>query len=858
MQSLKLKDDIYWVGSLDPNLRVFDIIMYTEFGTTYNSYVVKGSQKTALIETVKVKYFDSYLERLKKIVDLDKIDYIIVDHTEPDHAGSIEKLLEINPKIKIVGSPTALRFMKDIANREFDSISVGSGDTLSLGNKTLEFFSVPFLHWPDSIYTYVREDKVLFTCDSFGSHYSFEPILSSKITNEDDYMSALKYYYDMIMGPFKPYVLQAVAKIQDLDIDLIGPGHGPVLDENPRKIVDIYKEWSTESNPNTKKTVVIPYVSSYGYTGELAHEIAKGIKSTSDIEVKLFDLVEEKSTKVLNEIYWADGVLFGTPTINGEALKPIWDLVTSMFPPTHSGKIASAFGSYGWSGEGVPHIVERLKQLRMKVYGKGLKVRFKPSEDNLSEAFEFGVNFGNSVLSGKVPTTFEDKKPVTIKTQKGEIKAWKCVVCGEIFEGEEPPEICPACGVGRDQFIEVPRENVTYKNDTDENIIVIGGCAAGVAAAEAIRKRNESCSIEIISKEKVSGYYRPNLSKNLVGHLDDDFYMHTMDWYTENNITLTLGNEVTSVDPKNKTVTLNNSVTKSFDKLIFANGSRSFVPPINGVEKEGIFTLRTLEDSENIKKAASHSKSALVIGGGVLGLETAWELHKLGLKVSVVEMAPRIFPRQLDLVGSNMLEDKIKDYMDIFKGASIDSIVGEDKVSGVKLKDGTLIESDLVIISAGVRANTTLAKDANIDINRGIVVNEFMETSIKDIYACGDVAEFNGINYCLWEEALVQGKVAGANAVGDTSSYENIIPSVTFNGLNTSIFSIGDTGKDENTDYQVVEIKDDKKGIYKKMYFVNKSFVGGILIGDTSKSVNMIQAYKEKTLLSDMISLINQ
>ncbi len=169
METLQLKDQFYWLGSLDPNLRVFDVVMHTEFGTTYNAYFLKGSEKTALFETVKVKCWDAYKKRVEALVDLTTIDYIIVDHTEPDHAGSIEHLLKLAPQAKIVGSQAALRFLRAISNTEFECIPVSTGDTLSLGDKTIEFISAPFLHWPDSIYSYIVEDKTLVTCDSFGA-----------------------------------------------------------------------------------------------------------------------------------------------------------------------------------------------------------------------------------------------------------------------------------------------------------------------------------------------------------------------------------------------------------------------------------------------------------------------------------------------------------------------------------------------------------------------------------------------------------------------------------------------------------------------------------------------------------------
>lgn len=185
METLKLKENFYWTGILDKELKVFDIVMETEFGTTYNSYVLIGSEKTVLFETAKLKFFDIYLEKLQKIVQISDIDYVVVNHTEPDHAGSLEKLIEMNPNIKVVGTACALNFLKDILNRDFYKIPVKENDTLSIGDKTLRFMVLPNLHWPDTMYTLIEEDKTLVTCDSFGSHYSFEDILLSKVSDEE-------------------------------------------------------------------------------------------------------------------------------------------------------------------------------------------------------------------------------------------------------------------------------------------------------------------------------------------------------------------------------------------------------------------------------------------------------------------------------------------------------------------------------------------------------------------------------------------------------------------------------------------------------------------------------------------------
>ena len=396
-KTIQLRDDFYWAGIIDEELRVFDIIMYTEFGTTYNSYILKTGGKTVLFETAKVKFFDEYLEKLREIIDVAAIDYLVMSHTEPDHAGSVERLLDYSPQMQILAKPCALGFLKEIANRKFAGVPVKNDQKLVIGERTLRFLHVPNLHWPDTMYTYIEEEQILVTCDSFGSHYCLPEVLSDGICSEEDYQKALKYYYDNIIGPFKPFMLKALDKVEGLDISLICTGHGPVLTgERIQTVMKQYREWSTVVNPNEKKTVVIAYVSAYGYTAMLAEKIGEGVRA-SGLDVHLYDLVTADAKQVQEDLLFADGILLGTPTIVGEALKPVWELTLSMFPATHGGKPAGAFGSYGWSGEGVPNITERLKQLKMKV-SEGFRVRFKPNEEDLAAAYDYGYQFGEKVL----------------------------------------------------------------------------------------------------------------------------------------------------------------------------------------------------------------------------------------------------------------------------------------------------------------------------------------------------------------------------------------------------------------------------------------------------------------------------
>ncbi|MDE6357292.1 MAG: FprA family A-type flavoprotein [Eubacteriales bacterium] len=384
---LKVRDDIYWVGALDFDIRTFDVVMYTEYGTTYNSYVVKGSEKVALIETAKDKFFDEYIERVKDITEIEKIDYIIVNHTEPDHSGSIKMLLELNPEITVVGSSFAIKFVKEIANRDFKNIVVKDGDSIDLGGKTLSFISAPFLHWPDSMYTYIKEDKTLFSCDSFGCHYCDEKVFNDKI--ENCFYDSYKYYFDCIMGPFKSYVKSALEKIKDLEIETICPGHGPVLRTNIEQFIKFYDEWSENEKTNT---VVVAYVSSYGYTKVLAEEVAKGV-SENGLEAKVFNLETADKAEVLEAISTAKGLLIGSPTIADDTLPPIWEVLISLNANVHKGLNAGVFGSYGWNGTGITNVEGRFKQLKFNMPVESLKIVLNPSEEQKQQAVEFGKNF---------------------------------------------------------------------------------------------------------------------------------------------------------------------------------------------------------------------------------------------------------------------------------------------------------------------------------------------------------------------------------------------------------------------------------------------------------------------------------
>lgn len=390
--------DIKWIGVLDYDIKTFDIVMTTQFGTTYNSYFINAGKK-AIVEVAKEKFFDVFLKKLQSVTDPRELQYIILDHTEPDHSGSLRRLLEIAPDATVVGSGNAIRYLEDIVNKPFRSLIVKDGDLLNLGNKTLRFVSAPNLHWPDSIYTYIEEDKVLFTCDSFGAHYCTSAIFSEM---SPDYLGAFKYYFDVILKPFSRFMIKAIEKIRPLEIDMICPGHGPVHRENLREIVDLTEKYSNEYlkliSGGPVKRVLIAYVSAYGYTKQAAEYIAQGIQETGNFDIDVADIEKISSGDLELKLTSSDAILAGSPTINQNTLLPVYTLFALINPIRDKGKIAGAFGSYGWSGEASKIILENFRNLKLKIFDETVSFKFSPGANKKDMLIEYGKRFAQRIV----------------------------------------------------------------------------------------------------------------------------------------------------------------------------------------------------------------------------------------------------------------------------------------------------------------------------------------------------------------------------------------------------------------------------------------------------------------------------
>lgn len=396
MGTIRLNNSVYSVGVLNPALRVFDIIMTADYGTSYNSYLVKA-EKTALIDTVHAGFFDEYLSNIEDLTNVNSIDYLIMNHTEPDHSGSIAKLLELNPNMTVVCSMAAKKYLSKIVNRDFACVAVKSGDTLDLGGKILEFVIAPFLHWPDSMFTYLKEDKILFSCDVFGAHYCEPRMLDTHIQYPQKYETAFRYYYDAIFSPFKEHVLSGLGKLSPWDIGIICPSHGPIHVDHIRERMDQYRLWSQPPEARTKKAIAIIYGSAYGYTRTLADTAKDVLVNEFGFTVDLFDIVESDPHEVSRSLNGADGIMIGCCTINRNVPEPLANALNGIDAIGTKGRPAAVFGSYGWSGEAVGMIRERLQNLKCNVAGDGYRVNFKPDEQDLAGMREYTRMFAQTL-----------------------------------------------------------------------------------------------------------------------------------------------------------------------------------------------------------------------------------------------------------------------------------------------------------------------------------------------------------------------------------------------------------------------------------------------------------------------------
>jgi anaerobic nitric oxide reductase flavorubredoxin len=394
--SFIVKNSITWVGKVDWELRKFHGDEYsTHRGSSYNSYLVRDD-KTALIDTVWAPYAEEYVAGLEKTIDLKKIDYVIANHGEIDHSGSLPLLMSKIPGTPLYCTANAVKSLKGQYHQDWNFKTVKTGDRLSLGSKELVFVEAPMLHWPDSMMCYLTGDSVLFSNDAFGQHYATSSMFNDLADQEELFAECIKYYAN-ILTPFSPLVLKKINEVLalKLPLDMICTSHGVIWRKNPAQIVEKYLEWA---NAYQENQVTILYDTMWNGTRAMAEAIAAGIREVKgDVAVKLFNTSGRDKNDIITEVFRSKAVGVGSPTINQGILSSIAALLEEMRGLKFRNKKAFAFGAYGWSGESVKMIQEGLKSAGFEVIGEGMRALWYPDGEAARACMEFGKKIGESL-----------------------------------------------------------------------------------------------------------------------------------------------------------------------------------------------------------------------------------------------------------------------------------------------------------------------------------------------------------------------------------------------------------------------------------------------------------------------------
>ncbi len=803
----------FWVlTAIDKDLRVFLSDSYTDSGMMFNTYLAESEQEAVLFGAPPAAQIAEWLDQITPYITGKHLTY--VSFCDSNDTRVLQLLAEHCPQLTVIGTFAALHAMDD----HIDSIR----KIFIRGRKSLQLCGTSFTFEAESagnLCVFCEDKKLVLTGKALGSYCAApEILLSAADTNA--YQAGAKNYRRDTTGKERLVQLEKIlSAARDMDTELICPVHGPVVDCRHEVLYDLYQ---TKTAPVQGPLTIALLYAAGSYTDRLAEKLAEGLTESGAIQVDRIDLSATNRDDVLARTARADAVLLGTPEVKGRAAKAVYDIVTSLSKTDCKGKLAGVFYSAESQNCDRDSLRDWLVSLGFDTNTSDFFCIGKPDEAMLNAAFEHGFAFGCSLQ--RIPNP---RKP----------KLVKCLVCGEIFDASLG--ICPVCGVGLDQCIPAEEDAILFTCDTNRDYLILGGGVAAVSAAEAIRKRDQTGTITILSAEKELPINRPLLTKDLRAAIyqPETMLFHDQQWYDDLNIRMVLGCTVTAIHPEDKAVTADNGETYPYDKLIYALGCECFIPPFKGKDIPGVVAIRHLSDIEELAGYLKKAKHAVVIGGGALGLEAASELHRFGLKITVLESAPQIAARQLDAENAAVFRAAMERMgTPCYEGVTIEEICGDDHVTGVRLADGRLFAADVVVVSCGTRSTIGLAQQAGIAVDRGVIVNNRMETNLPDIYSCGDCAQLDGMNYQLWQEATDQGRTAGANAVGEPVTYTNHMFGCTLAGFGANMFALGDVGKRDGVPYRKVELKDDVRCKRETYWFLGESLTGAVIFNKPEKT----------------------
>ena len=394
MGPVEIKKNVYWVGALDWNIRDFHGYS-TPKGTTYNAYLVVD-EKIALFDTVKYPFKNDLIECISKIIDPRRIDYLVVNHVEMDHSGSVPDIVELIGPEKVVCSPMGKKALIDHYNREdWPYHVVESGQTLKLGKKTVNFLETRMLHWPDSMMSYIPEDKLLMSSDGFGQHWATSQRFDDEVDAGELFHHAGKYYANILLL-FSPLVQKLIAKVVEmgLDIDMIAPDHGLIWRKDPGGIIGAYQKWSRQES--LKKATIV-YDTMWQATEKMANAVGEGLKD-GGVDFKIFNLKFSHRSDIMTEVLDSSAIVLGASTINNGMMPAMADLLSYMKGLRPIGKVGAAFGSYGWSGEAVKLISEAMREMNIGLVSDGVRVKFSPTKEDLDRCVELGRQVARAAL----------------------------------------------------------------------------------------------------------------------------------------------------------------------------------------------------------------------------------------------------------------------------------------------------------------------------------------------------------------------------------------------------------------------------------------------------------------------------
>jgi flavorubredoxin len=392
MRPVEIAKGIYDVGAMDWNIRDFHGYS-THQGTSYNAFLILDD-KIALIDTVKKEFSDQLIDNISNIVDPKKIDYVISNHTEMDHSGGLQRVMHrVGEDKPLYCSKMGAKNLARHFPQKWNYHAVGTGEELSLGSRTLTFLETRMLHWPDSMFTYLKEDKILFSSDGFGQHYAGFERFDDQVG--DEIMLHAKKYFANILLLYSPLILKLLKNVAELglEIDMICPDHGIIWRKDPGRIINAYAKWA---NQEQKKKAVVVYDTMWRSTESMAHEIAAGI-ADEGIGVRPINIRKTHRSDIITEVLDAAAVIVGSPTINNQMFPTVSDFLIYMKGLKPINKIGAAFGSYGWSGEAVKLINKELEAMKFDVIDPGIRIQYVPGKKGLNDCFELGKKIGQSI-----------------------------------------------------------------------------------------------------------------------------------------------------------------------------------------------------------------------------------------------------------------------------------------------------------------------------------------------------------------------------------------------------------------------------------------------------------------------------